>query len=484
MKAERFALTGLLVFAAAIRLFALVTWGPLYQPDSYSFQGYAEVLASSSDWLSEEKLDQQPRTKSTFRVIGYPLVMAALMEFFGERFDIALVVLQSALSVFATYLAFRVARALDLGLWTAVFAAFAYTTSILLLFDMNILVDSFFANGLFISVALLVLGIRGGARPGSLALLGIGLLLALTLLIRETVVYFAPFIALGGALWARQAGRSWWRMAISFVLVLLPVLVVASGYREWNRYRTGQAFLTTGAQMTMWFGPMDVARKKGVDVFAYDPRVQEALTVALKADPGIPMDGAKALNRHLFDNEQMQAPEIAQMAFGAYFHAVKAAPITLLAGRLKRVRPRFLMFNMSQSVETIIEMGEDIRIPGFRDNVFALARGEGSVGIAIRVLLDIAQRTISVTLLLAFIVGVPWTIIRRLRHRSALELPLILAGWFWLIYFAVNGAYILASFEDRYVMATMPLACIGGLWVIGRRYQVLRAETKSSYSRI
>lgn len=133
-------------------------------------------------------------------------------------------VLQSAISVLATILAFRLARTLQLGVPASAFVALAHTTSILLLFDLNILVDRLFANGLFIAAALLALGILSGRRPGYLSVLGIGAILIVPFLMRETTIYFLPFWALGSIIWARCAGMRWNRAFLCFVVAALPAL--------------------------------------------------------------------------------------------------------------------------------------------------------------------------------------------------------------------------------------------------------------------
>lgn len=487
MTAENRVLLALLGIAAAIRIAAFLYFGPLYQPDSSSFTYVAAVILNGPEWLSSADIDQLQGHNMTLRMVGYPLLLAGLQQLFGSYADHATVILQSLCSIIATGLVFRVGRALGFGLVTSGFAALAHTSSIALLFDFNILVDSIFANGLLISACLLTLGSRSGRAPHVWTILAIGLLPAIAFLVRETALFFVPIWAIGVTLWARYARMSWARSLLYMLLFILPVVLASTAYREWNRHRTGVAFLTTGAQMTMWFGPVEVARKHGVGLFSDDPRIAGAIDLALQADPDFPMTGAIAINNYFFA-EGLKATDIASLAFRAYVMALRAAPATLMTDRLTRYRPRavLLLVNASMPLESMKDFSEK------RDNTAFFSRGRaalatGGMGGAMVLswmALEIVQLAVSAILLLAFTVGIPLLIIRSLLSRHRPDSLQLVLGWFWCMYWGMSGAYILASFEGRYVMATLPLVCLGGLWVLSRCAQVLRSARNTSYSRI
>jgi hypothetical protein len=466
-----------------MRVAALVVFGPVHQPDSSSFIYAASMMLKGSEWLSFADISLLRGNDMTLRMLGYPLLIAGLQWLFGVHVEYAVVILQSICSIVATGLVFRTARVFDLGLAVSCFAALAHTSSIAYLFDFNILVDSIYANGLLISACLLALGFRSGCTPGYWQLLAIGLLPAAAFLVRETALVFVPIWAIGVVIWARQVRASWLRSLMYVLIFILPVLLASTAYREWNRYRTGVPFLTTGAQFTMWFGPVEVARKHGVDLFADDSRMAEAIALALRADPDFPMTGAIAIN-HYFFAQGLKATDIAGLAFKAYVMALKAAPVTLVLDRLTRYRPRavLLLVNASLPLEAMKDFSEK------RDNIPFWGRGRaaiatgGMAGVAtlLWMAVEIVQLGISAVLLLAFAAGIPLLTICSLLQSRRVGGTLLVLGWFWCMYWAMNGAYILVSYEGRYAMATLPLACLGGLWVCFRGLQVSRSARNAS----
>jgi hypothetical protein len=473
--------------AIAMRVAAFLYFGPVYQPDSSDFTRLATAMLKSSEWLSFADIEHLAGYNKTLRMLGYPWLIAGLQFLFGGAADHVAVLLQALCSIVATGLVFRVGRAIGLGVAASCFVALAHTSSIAFLFDFNILVDSFYANGLLIAACLLTLGIYGGSAPKAARILAISLLLVGSFLVRETTMFFVPIWAIGVVIWARRTSASWMRSLLYAVLFVLPVLLAGTAYREWNRYRTGVPFLTTGAQLSMWFGPVEVARKQGVALYADDPRIVEAMNLALQADPDFPMTGASAINEYLFA-QGFKATDVAALGFKAFGMALKGAPMTLITDRLTRYRPRavLLLVNASMPLESLNDFSQR------RDNTAFFARGRAAMaagGIAgaitlTSMALEVAQIAVSAVLLLAFVAGIPLLVIYALLHARRLDVTLLVLGWFWCMYWGVNGAYILASFEARYALPTLPLACLGGVWVCLKGVQALRSVRNASYSRI
>jgi hypothetical protein len=473
----------LLAFAALLRVVTLGVWGPIYQPDSHGFAHIADTLLQDAVWLHDGGLRSGFRAATTFRVLGYPILLAGLKLVFGSAFDIATVVLQSVVSVLAAAVLFRLALAFGLASEAAALAAFGYSSSILWLFDMNILVDSLFANAMFIAAAMPSLALLRGRAPTIAVLAGAGLLLAFATLLRETGVYFAPVWAIGVLVAVLSAGRPWKAAVLAAALILLPTFVTASAYREWNRYRTGFAFLTTAAQATMWFGPIEVAKKQGVAPFAADPRVAGAIQAALDANAETPMQGARAVNLYLYERHGLLSPQIADLAFLAYRQAALAAPVDLMLSRLRRFKPvnALLLTNLTYAPERIIEYSQaSYDVPGLSAHLRALRDGRIEIWRIALVVLEVGQRTVSASIFAAFLLGTPWLAYRAFRSRNVNLVRLGVLAWFWLCWGALNGAYLLASFEERYAIATLPLAAVGGLFVLSRRFQRLRAAKNAS----
>lgn len=485
---DRKAFLAVISIATALRVAAFVLFGPVYQPDSsVHFAALTTAMLEGTDWLSHADIDHIEGYNWTLRALGYPLLIAGLHQLVGNLADHVAVILQSVGSVIATGLVFRTGRAIGLGVAASFFAALAHTSSIALLFDFNILVDSIYANGLLISACLLTLGIYSGRVPSALQLLAIGLLPLAAFLVRETTLFFLPIWAVGVVIWARQVKASWLR-SLSYVLIfVLPVLLANTAYREWNRYRTGVSFLTTGAQMSMWFAPVEVARKHGVEMFSGDPRIVEAMAVALRAYPYFPMTGAYAINTYLYD-QGVNATEIASLASKAYVIALQNAPVTLIKDRLTRYRPRavLLLVNASFPLESLKDFSEQRDNTAFFDRGRAAISAGGIEGVTMLtwMALEIIQLGISAILLLAFIAGIPLLIMRALLLTRRLDRTLLVLGWFWCMYWGVNGAYILVSFEGRYALPTLPIACLGGMWMCLRGLQALRSARNASYSRM
>lgn len=486
IKGEAAALATVVAFAVVIRVLAWIVWGPIYHFDTSDFVDLGKSLLENSRWLIDAELDSQLRAGTNFRMIGYPLLVGVAISLFGQGFDDALVALQSTASVISTILVFRVARVFGLNVAASAFSALAHTTSFLLIFDHSILVDSLFTNAILIPVLLIALGALRISRPSYAALLFLGALLTVAFLVRETAIFLLPFIAAGAALWAWIAQSSWRRCLIAAIAISLPMVTTAVAYSEWNRFRSGEAFLTTGAQWTMWFAPIEVARERGVAKVSDDPTIVAALERAVVTDPAEPGLGAGAINAFLFAEKKMRPTEIGRLAYEAFFDAARKEPLSFLKGRMKRFSPRavLLQFNPTHTVEVMRDQAEWRPSMPYREKMRQTLQGDGSHMLALETLSEIPQLFVSALLLVAFMTGVPAALLLGLWRRQPIGSAVLMLGWFWLLYAALNGMYILASFEGRYAMATLPLSCVGGLWALDRLLHVFRTARNASYSRM
>src|ERR1700731_1865121 len=67
----------LLAVILIVELAALILLGPLVQPDSDGYIGYADAILRDGTWLHDAGARSSPVPPMLLRTIGYPLVVAA-----------------------------------------------------------------------------------------------------------------------------------------------------------------------------------------------------------------------------------------------------------------------------------------------------------------------------------------------------------------------------------------------------------------------
>jgi hypothetical protein len=245
-----------------LKLGVLLAFGPASQNDTTDYVGYADAILSGEFHHVDLATDPMPITLR--RPIGYPAVIAAAKIVTGTYWDWAVVLFQYAVSLIATAMVYRLARAFYLGVWLSIGVVAAQATAMQFVVDQAVLSDSL--TGSTMTIAICILGLIALRRePVSLLVyLGAGALIAAAFLIRDVIAYVAVgLIPLATA--AALTERSRLRQLAAGALVFLPLIATNVAYVDWNRARVGAPVVTSNSQAAL-FGAL-------IEAAHYDPTI-------------------------------------------------------------------------------------------------------------------------------------------------------------------------------------------------------------------
>src|ERR1700685_4120787 len=123
----------LVVFAivVAAKIGVLLAFGPATQQDTLGYSTYADAILTGAFRHVDLATDPMPVTLT--RMIGYPAVIAAARLLAGRDWTWAVVLFQFAVSLWATVMVYRLARAFRLGVWISLAVVAAQASSLQLM---------------------------------------------------------------------------------------------------------------------------------------------------------------------------------------------------------------------------------------------------------------------------------------------------------------------------------------------------------------
>lgn len=260
----RRAVAGSFALVAAAKLALLLWLGPIWAGDTGGYFNYATAILAGTGWMHDGGVDQGLAGALTFRMAGYPLVLAAARGLFGGGWAWAVVLLQGGVSLWTTWRLMQVAQQATGSARIAAAAGMAWGLSRSLAVDQALLTDSLYTSA---TLAVALAGVQGWLQPQFITLrraVVAGFLLAASLLVRESGLFFAPCLLLP---WAVPVWRARGGQGLLAVALLAPVVLTWGGYRAWNQHRTGAAFLSTGGATVLLFSLVRM-REAGADPFA------------------------------------------------------------------------------------------------------------------------------------------------------------------------------------------------------------------------
>lgn len=130
-----FAVLALLI---AIKAVGLAVYGPIFLPESVDFTRYADILISNGSWLTNIGLDHELWGATSFRSIGYPLVIAFSKILSTSAWPWIVVGLQFFVSLIASAFVYRLTKALSGLHWIGLLAAFCHGTGQVVVLDQTI----------------------------------------------------------------------------------------------------------------------------------------------------------------------------------------------------------------------------------------------------------------------------------------------------------------------------------------------------------
>ena len=316
-------LAAALLFLLALKLAALIAFGPTIVSDSRDYIGYADQILSGAfrhvDLTSDAAIPYPPNDPqlTLYRPIGYPAVVAAAKIIAPAHWATTVVLFQFAVSLFATAMVYRLARCFGLAGWVSLGVAAAYATSLQFVADQAIASDSLCGSTMTIAACVLAeAALRRTPPPRVPLLLAAGTFITVSFLMRDVIALeVAGLLPLVAA--AAFSARGWARRATAFALVLLPLIGTYVGYMEWNRARIGDAVITTVPQWVL-LDPLMRASRYDPTLFSGTSPIDE---VGRRVAKNYTLDDSGEANRILHREYGWTAPQIAHEVTRAYFRA-------------------------------------------------------------------------------------------------------------------------------------------------------------------
>lgn len=466
--AKPFAATTVLVVATfavvlPLKLGVLASFGPASQPDTTDYVRYADAILSGA--FRHVDLATEPMPVTLRRVIGYPATIAAAKAIVGRNWAWAVVVLQFAVSLWATAMVYRLARAFGLGVGLSLAVVAAQATAMQFVVDQAVLSDSLTGSTLTIATCMLgLVALRREPRPLAIYL-GIGTLIAVAFLMREVGIYLAAGLA-PLAVSAGAVERSRLRQWLAVALVFLPLLATFAGYLEWNRVRVGAAVITSTAQATLYDALTEAA--------VYDPTIYSGST---------PIDivGRRILEKvrverlgfegessaMLHDEFGWDAIRMSHEATLAYLRGWRDHPYAMIRHTLMHMSEQ----QLHQAVRPIETIRDVILWNTGQNSDLARERvvRAGNWWQIPAVILNWIVMTISVFVFLAFVVVTP---IRLFREGWNAETSVSVG--IWCFYMTVGWLYAAVHLEPRYLTPVVAGSIVVGTLNIVRVVEFCR----------
>jgi len=444
----------LLAFAivVAVKLGVLLVFGPAVQNDTTDYVGYADAILSGEFHHVDLATDPMPITLR--RPIGYPAVIAAAKIVTGPYWAWAVVLFQYAVSLLATVMVYRLARAFHLGVWLSVGVIAAQATAMQFVVDQAVLSDSL--TGSTMTIATCILGLIALRREpvALLAYLGAGALIAAAFLIRDVIAYVAiGLFPLAAAAALVQPARL--RQLAAGALVFLPLIATNVAYVEWNRTRVGAPVVTSTSQAVL-FGALIEAAHYDHSIFSGSTPIDEVGRILLKdmeaGQHGYEVDATVDLHRDYGWDATRMSHEVTQ----AYLRAWRDHPRAMIFHILHHISET----QLHQAVRPIETVRDVLLWNTGSSHDFGAERAvkTGNWWMIPAVIVNWLVMTASVFVFGAFLVVTP---IRLLREGWTAETSVSLG--FWCFYLAVGLLYAAVHLEPRYLTPVVAGSIVVGV---------------------
>jgi hypothetical protein len=436
----------------AIKLGTLLILGPMTQLDTSGYANYADAILTGEFRHIDLETDPMPITLT--RTIGYPAVIAAAKVVTGRGWDWTVVIFQFVVSLWATAMVYRLARAFRLGVWTSLGVVAAQATAMQFVVDQAILTDSL--TGSLMTVATCILGLIALLRqpPTLFVYFGAGVLIAAAFLIRDVIAIVSiGLVPLAAA--AALVEHTRLRQLVACALVFVPLIATHVSYTEWNRARIGAPVVTSISQAAL-FGALIEAAHYDHTIFFGSTPIDEVGRVLLKTmeagQHGYEVDSSVFLHRD----------------YG--WDAVRMShEVTLAYLRGWRDHPRAMVFHIFHHISET-ELHQAVRpIETIRDLLLWKTGSSHDFGAerAVRngnwwmipaVIANWLCMTASVIVFCAFLVVTP---IRLVREGWTAETSV--SSGIWCFYLVVGGLYAAVHLEPRYLTPVVAGSIVVGV---------------------
>lgn len=458
----------LVLAVIGLKLAMIAIVGPVWWPDSTDYSVIADGILRDSSWLHDAHYTSNQLGGLTFRMVGYPLIVAVAKALFGGGYETALIAFQSALSVGLYLILLAVVPSLLRFRGARVLVTALYMLSPMTVFDVSILSDSITAV-LVLSPLLYLLGAMSGAwRLRFDVAVAAGLAWTVGVLIRDAGRYFVVVPLAGLAVWAvAERGRVLRAAGVAACLVA-PMLLSVAAYQGWNEYRTGESFLSnTGTNN--WLRPVFELKARGLaDPFLGDDAVDRAVR---KVDPPLEWPGNLAVLSQILADEGLTANGLQNTVKAKYVDTVLAHPLAyarlVLFYKYQWGDTAFIAFEPTYQLDYLVlfSTGYDDRfLPSSRDLRARIK--DFDVGALVLLVGKTVLRAMALVLLVGFLAGGFVYLVRLLRQSGELRKRAGAIVFCWLAFFAWSLIFALIHREDRHLLPVLPLAWLGTLMML------------------
>lgn len=464
------------VVFVVIKFLLVAGLGSVSYPDSSGYIAYADTILSSTSWLRHIDLTKAVMEITAFRVIGYPAILALAKSISPEHFDTVTIVMQTILSLIAAYYVWELGYAFTASRFLSALSSMIFL-SLNSLYDLSILTDSIY-NSLYTILLCLLVTKAIKRRTYSIHQLAmLGSLGAASVLVRESGLYFLVFLIPLLVFQLVKILPNAERIVLQVMVFLTPVILVVTLYAGWNYYRSGYAFITTGAQ-TAIMTPIVGLGQYGVNVFEGETpldQVGRRIVKKYQFEPEV-----WQINDALFRNYQYTAYDIAAAAKKKFFQCLVRYPraffLYFARGMVHVVLTSFSFFKEYIHLMDIGREHPFTTIHQMKDDFAALYRGLSRGSPASALLQIIKQRDyfftfvlvplvilgclISLVLTLPTLVVFPIKVIRGLVRDKRLPFETVIMLLMWIPYVGMTGFFCLVHWEHRYTVGVAPAVLI------------------------
>jgi 4-amino-4-deoxy-L-arabinose transferase-like glycosyltransferase len=457
----------------ALKLGVLALYGPTMTPDSGGYVSYADQILSGG--FRHVDLVNQAVPITLARPIGYPAVIAAGKLIAGADWAWAIVLLQVALSLWATVMVYRLARMFELGLWIGLGVAAAQATAMQFVVDQAVLSDSLCASSMTIAACILAGVVLKREPQHWLALFGAGALMAVAFLMRDVIAFVAVgLVPLAAA--AAMNDRTWLRRLVAFALVFIPLITAHRAYAEWNRWRVGAPVITTVSQWTL-YDALGNASQFDPAIFSGPNSVDEVGRRVFKSfEVGPELSEAYEANEILHRDYGWSAVQIAHEVTHAYLRAWLYHPLAM-------IRHTWVPLSETQLHQAVrpTETIKDILLWNTgNDRNFGRERAvrNGNWWMIPAIIADHLAETASVLIFVSFIVIMPLRL-----ARDCLSAEAVASAGLWCSYLVCGGLYAAVHLEPRYLVPVVAGSIIVGAANIVRFAALYRRRSAAKPAR-
>ena len=455
----------------ALKLGVLFAFGPALQPDTLGYSTYADAILTGAFRHVDLATDPMPVTLT--RMIGYPAIIAAAKILAGRGWTWCVTLFQFAVSLWATAMVYRLARAFQLSIWISLAVVATQATSMQFVVDQAVLTDSLTGSTVTIATCILGLIVLRRAKPSLPVYLGAGALIAIAFLMRDVIAFLSVgLVPLAVAASLVQQSRL--RQVAACAFVFLPLIATHVACTEWNRARVGSAVAASISQAAL-FGALVEAAHFDHSIFAGSTPIDEV---------GRPLLAAMEAGQHGYEAEAMVA---LHRDYG--WDAIRINhEVTLAFLRAWRDNPRAMIFHifhhisetqLHQAVRPIETVRDVLLWNTGSSHDFGAERAvkAGNWWMIPAVLANWLSETASVLVFLAFFVVTP---IRLVSEGWTDETSVSIGIWFF--YLTVGGLYATVHLEPRYLTPVVAGSIVVGVVNIVRVIEFYRRRSRAARS--